>query len=225
MFVPTKGFRCRADSLVVLMTIALLGTLGILGSAAPARAIEPYGGIQLGAYVWPAFSNRNQVEADTLPGISVSLLGGIEMRMNELWPTAPTTFGERFGTRIELEVNERISAIHGVNDSAGQRTADGQTLYATSALVNVWPSWQWSPRWRTYLGAGVGVSWIRALGSDASVFSVQTGAGVVVDFPLGSWTLGLDIGWRSLWSSSVELTAGRTDFDSHGGVIGLQFRK
>ncbi len=202
------------------MLVAMAG----IGAAWPVAAVEPYVGIQLGGYVWPAYSNRNQVEADTLPGVAGSVLGGVQLEMNELWPSAPTNIGERIGGRVELEISQRISAIHGVNDEAGQRTADGETLYATSALVNLWPSWAWTPRLRLYVGGGLGVSWIRALGSDAPAFSVQTGAGVYVDFPFERFTLGLDVGWRSLWSASVQLDAGRTDFDAHGGAIALHIR-
>ena len=194
----------------------------------PAYAVEPHAGLQIGAYVWPAFSNRNQVEADTLPGLAVSLLLGVTTTpddLTSLFPSASETIAERLSARVELEVAQRFSAIHGVNDELGQRTADGQTLYATSILANFWPAWSWGRGVSTYAGGGPGVSWVRALGSDAAVFSVQTGAGVLVELPFGDGAVHLDLGWRSLWSSSVQLTAGRTDFDAHGGVLGIQIRR
>lgn len=200
---------------------------GLVLAAGPVQAADLHAGVQLGAYVWPAYSNRNQVEADTLPGGAVSLVGGVTTTREDLvslFPSAPEELAERLAARFELEVAQRISPIHGVNDDSGQRTADGQTLYATSILANFWPEWSFGERWATYAGGGPGVTWVRALGSDASVFSVQTGAGVLYDLPVGGGTLRFDFGWRSLWSASVELNAGRTDFDAHGGVLGIQFR-
>lgn len=201
--------------------------LSSLLATSAARAVEPYASIELGFYFWPAYSNRNQVEADTSPGGSGSLALGVQLGEEDwaaLGPGVPRLIRERLGARIEVAGAQRISPIHGVNDKDGQRTADGQTLYATSALANFWPSWAWGDRWRTYAGGGLGASWIRALGSDAAVFSVQTGAGVQIDVPAGDWTFGFDIGWRSLWNASVQLNAGRTDFDAHGAIIGISVR-
>ena len=214
------GFRSFGASVLWMI---LLGTL--IGTEA--KAVDGYVGLQAGGYVWPAYSNRNQVEADTLPGVAASLLGGVRVRgadMDLLGSRLSSVLSGHLGIRSELEVSQRFSAIHGVNDVDGQRTADGQTLYATSLMANTWPEWAWDDRWSTYAGAGVGVTWVRALGSDASVFSVQTGAGVLVDFTVSKMLLTLDVGWRSLWQSSVQLTAGRTDFDAHGGAIGLHLR-
>lgn len=205
--------------------VALFGALVCAG---PTRAVEPYAALEVGAYTWPAFSNRNQIEADTLPGLSVSLAGGVEFLARDFLSeanTRPGSFLDRLGGRIELAASQRISAIHGVNDDAGQRTADGKTLYATTGLVNGWASWALSDRVRIYGGGGLGMSWIKALGSDATVFSSQSGAGVRFRWPIGSASLDLDLGWRSLWSSSVQLDRGRIDFDAHGGVIGLSIRR
>ena len=57
---------------------------------------------------------------------------------------------------MEIEVGQRFSDLHGVNDDFGQRTADGKSLEATTALFNIWPSVRIADGWTAYIGGGFG---------------------------------------------------------------------
>lgn len=201
---------------------------GALGPADHARAeilVSPYVEVQGGVSLWPAYSNRDEVEADTGPGFSGALLGGVELSAPEA-DRVPgfleRVFRERFSTRIELEANYRYAKIHGVNDGSLQRTGDGKTLRAISALVNVWPTWKFAEGFHVYAGGGGGGTFIRALGSDKRVWNGQVGLGLLIGLPIERVDVQLDLGWRSFFANSTKLRDGLTDFDTHGGVIGFQ---
>lgn len=218
-----RSFK-RFTTLFACSIVCASGTLG----ADIAQAVEPYVGVQGGVHFWPAYSNRDQVEADTGPGFSWSATGGIVMQAESWGPAPPghpvlTTLSERLGVRVEAEVGQRFSDIHGINDNMGQRTGDGKGLSMVHVHLSAWPSWKIASGWTYYAGGGVGASWLRALGSDAVVHSFQVGTGLLIDLPIGRFTPRLDLGWRSVFVDSVELRDRLTDFDAHGGIIGFQF--
>lgn len=203
--------------------LLLLAVLVHLLDGDAARAAEGYVGLQAGVHFWPAYSNRDQVEADTNPGFSWAVLGGANLGAQDL-PHASRLrelLSPRLGLRLEAEVGQRFSLLHGVNDDMGQRTADGKRIQTTSAHLNVWPSWTIAERFSLYLGGGVGASWIRTLGSDKVRLSLQAGTGLLIELPIDSVPLRLDIGWRSYFASSAEYRDRLVDFNTHGANIGL----
>ena len=199
---------------------------GILGSlwAPAALAIDGHVGLQIGTHFWPAYSNRDQVEADITPGYSYGLVGGVEIGSGDLPEGSPirSAITPRLRLRVEIEVSQRRSDLHGVNDDVGQRTADGKTIRATSALFNAWPAWDFNDDVAAYLGGGVGVSWIKTLGSDKTRLTLQGGAGVLIAFPIESLPMNVDLGWRSFFASSAEYRGRLVDLNTHGPIVGIQ---
>ncbi|MEM9177406.1 MAG: hypothetical protein AAGC67_19500, partial [Myxococcota bacterium] len=53
-------------------------------SGGKACAGEGYLGLHVGTHFWPAYSNRDQVEADTTPGYSYGIVGGLELGGDDL---------------------------------------------------------------------------------------------------------------------------------------------
>lgn len=203
----------------------LVATFVAAAAASAQIQTRPYLGIQGGTYLWPAYSNRDQVEADTAPGFAWAVVGGVALEADRAEsPRAPRISRSlrRLGARLELEVGQRFSPIHGINDGVEQRTGDGNVLRATSAHVNLWPSIRLTGAWRLYVGGGGGGTWIQGLGSDKRVWSVQTGLGVLFEIPVETLPLRLDLGWRSFFANSTNLRGALADFDAHGGVLGCQ---
>jgi len=194
--------------------------------AASAHAADGYVGIQGGVHFWPAYSNRDQVEADTDAGYSWGFVLGADLLATDLDPRSPvrTFLSDRLGLRLEAEVGQRFSDLHGINDDLGQRTADGKTLQATSAFFNLWPTVRIAGGWTAYVGGGVGSSWIRTLGSDKVRLTLQAGTGVLIELPIDALPVRLDIGWRSFFASSAEYRDRLVDFNTHGAVIGIHVK-
>lgn len=216
MFRPMNG---RARAIVPLVLAAWSFTAGT------AHAVDGYAGLQAGTHFWPAYSNRDQVEADTTPGASWAVVLGLDLGSEDL----PAQSGLRSALspslrlRLEVEVGQRFSDLHGVNDDMGQRTADGKTVQATSALFNLWPSWTFAEGWSAYLGGGIGNAWVRTLGSDKSRLALQGGAGVLIELPTEAVPIRIDVGWRSYFASSAEYRDRLVDYNTHGPVVGVHF--
>ena len=215
------------------MLAATVASAASPGLAAPERRVhETYLGLAAGGHAWLAYSNRDEVEADTEPGYGWRAAVGVALFESYTSPSfeasASRSFGraisDRLGARLGVEVGQRFSAIHGINDRSvsSQRTGDGKTLQATTLHVAAWPSVRIAEGWRLYVGGGGGVTWLRGLGSDQRVGSGETGLGVLYALPVERCRLVLDIGWRSFFASSTQLRGALADFDTHGVAIGLQ---
>lgn len=214
---------CETVALVVAILVVAIPR------EAPAEAagfeVAPYVGVAGGLFLWPNYSNRDELEADTSPGYAWSGVLGLELRAGARGVASsqePPFSLRRLGARFEVEGGQRIAPIHGINDGPLQLTGDGKLLRATSAQVNLWPHWRVSRRWHLYLGGGGGVTFIRALGSDKRVASGQVGLGAFYAFPVGSFTGRIDIGWRSFFADSTQLRGALSDFDAHGGNLAFQ---
>ena len=215
--------RLGVHGFLLLASAALIDPFA---AAAVELDLAPYVGIAGGVHFWPAYSNRDEVEADTEPGYSWSALVGLEVAAPSQGSAGddglpPIASLERFSVRFDVGVGQRFSPIHGINDSTTQRTGDGKTLQATSLHLNAWPGYRVSERWRIYAGAGGGGTWLRALGSDKRVWSAEVGLGAQVDLPTTGVETRLDIGWRSFFANSTKLRDALADFDAHGVTIGL----
>ena len=178
--------------------LALLASIVLaMGDAFADVSAEPYVGLQGGVFLWPAYSNRDEVEADTGPGFAWAMVGGLDLESDDakalpsLPPSRPL---ERLSGRLELEVGQRFAGIHGINDGPLQQTGDGKTLRATSVQLNLWPAFRVASALRVYAGGGGGGAWIRGLGSDKRVWSAQVGFGVLFDLPLRGHPVRLDLG-------------------------------
>lgn len=208
------------------LALAFLASILLGGGEAFADVSpEPYVGLQGGVFLWPAYSNRDEVEADTGPGFAWAIVGGLDFESDHagvLSSSPPLPLLERLGGRLELEVGQRFAGIHGINDGPLQLTGDGKTLRATSVQLNLWPAVRVAHALRVYLGGGGGGAWIRGLGSDKRVWSAQVGFGVLIDLPIQGHPVRLDLGWRSFFANSTKLRDALADFDAHGGSIGLQ---
>lgn len=204
--------------------VASIAVVLCTAAASDAFAVDGYLGLQVGTHFWPAYSNRDQVEADTTPGYSYGLVGGVEIGSDDLpdGAAAREAITPRLRLRVEAEISQRFSDLHGVNDDMGQRTADGQTIRATTAFFNLWPAWAFNEDVSAYLGGGVGASWIQTLGSDKTRVTFQGGAGVLIDLPVHAVPLRVDLGWRSFFASSAEYRDRLVDFNTHGPIVGLQ---
>ena len=206
---------------LVLLTSVLLGA----ADASAEVSLEPYVGLQGGVFLWPAYSNRDEVEADTGPGFSWAVVAGLDWaagRHERLGRATRPRSVERLSARLELEVGQRFADIHGINDGPSQLTGDGKTLRATSVQVNLWPAVRVATAVRIYAGGGGGGTWLRGLGSDKRVWSAQTGFGVLIDLPVEGFSVRVDLGWRSFFANSAKLRNGLADFDAHGAVLGFQ---
>ena len=214
--IRSKSGRARSSAPIAFAACLLM--------ASSAHAIDGYVGLQGGTHFWPAYSNRDQVEADTTPGVSWGAVLGLDLGGESLPEGSGLRSGlsSRLRLRVEIEVGQRWSDLHGVNDDLGQRTADGKTVQATSALFNLWPSWTFAEGWSAYLGGGVGNAWVRTLGSDKSRLALQGGAGVLIELPIDAIPARIDIGWRSFFASSAEYRDRLVDFNTHGPVVGIQ---
>jgi len=210
----------RNSALVHLLAIA--STLIVVHDSKADVQIDPYVGLHAGIYIWPAYSNRDEVEADAEPGYQWGLVGGVNFETDSASDEAPAAI-DRLGTRLELEVGQRFSGLHGINDGPVQRTGDGKNLQATSVSFNLWPSVRISQACRFYAGGGGGGTWIRALGSDKRVWSAQTGLGFLIDVPVLGHDARVDLGWRSFFANSTKLRDALADFDAHGAILGLHF--
>lgn len=197
-----------------------------MGLGHGAQAADGYAGIQGGVHFWPAYSNRDQVEADTDAGYSWAGVLGVDLLARDLPPDSSLWpfLWERLGLRLEIEGGQRYSDLHGVNDDFGQRTADGKSLEATTALFNVWPTVRVTEGWTAYVGGGVGTAWIRTLGSDKLRLGLQAGTGLLIDLPFEAIPMRLDIGWRSFFASSAEYRDRLVDFNTHGAVLGIHVK-
>lgn len=188
----------------------------------------PFVGVQGGLHLWPAYSNRDQVEADTAPGYSWALVAGVDLGWDPPGSTVSgqrktQSFVERLGGRVALEAGQRFSDIHGLNTSTGQSTADGSTLRVTTVHLNFWPSYEIIPRWEIYLGIGGGVSWLRGLGSRSRVASFETGLGLRYALPIDAAAIWIDIGWRSYFADGAQFRNSLIDFDTHGAALGVHW--
>ena len=213
------------SSIALAFLVSMLSAMQVSAEISSEISVEPYAGLQGGVFLWPAYSNRDEVEADTGPGFSWAVVGGLDLRAAprddasvRLW----TRLLRRFSGRVELEVGQRFADIHGINDGPLQLTGDGKTLQATTAHVNLWPAVKVASGVRIYAGGGGGGTWLRGLGSDKRVWSGQAGLGLLFDLPLEGCSMRLDVGWRSFFANSTKLRGALADFDAHGGVLGVQ---
>ena len=204
--------------------LAPIALVVCLFAGAAAHAVEGHVGLQVGTHFWPAYSNRDQVEADTTPGYSWMAVGGIDLG-REIFPEESwlrTRLTPRLRVRMEIEVGQRFSDLHGVNDDLGQRTADGKKIRATNAFFNLWPAWAFTDRVTGYLGGGIGSAWIQTLGSDRMRLALQGGAGFLIELPTEAIPLTVDLGWRSYFASSAEYRDRLVDYNTHGPTVGIQ---
>lgn len=95
-----------------LLTSILIG----VGDAVADVSVEPYVGLQGGVFLWPAYSNRDEVEADTGPGFAWAIVGGLDLasdRGEVLTYSPPSRRVERLSGRLELEVASASQAFTG----------------------------------------------------------------------------------------------------------------
>ena len=64
--------------------LALLASIVLaMGDAFADVSAEPYVGLQGGVFLWPAYSNRDEVEADSGPGFAWAMVGGLDLESDD----------------------------------------------------------------------------------------------------------------------------------------------
>lgn len=206
---------CRGQDSTALCLLIVL-TAGGCAQAPPLG--EPYVAVQAGAQRSLATHNDDELETGSEPGLVLGAAVGARLSLSA-----------RVRARVELEAATRANELHGRNGGGcAQRSCSaddlaGNTLRATSLMLNAWPELRlpWlDRRLAVYAGGGLGGAYVSALGDDTLAPTGQIGAGVLMR--LGS--VEADAGWRYWTTGPLDLDGQQGRYHAHGPTVRLAYR-
>lgn len=189
--------------------------LAAILAATPALA-GPYAFVQGGIVDWPATSNHDEIEADSKKGGSLAVGGGWRLDLND-----------RVSLGIEGKLGASANGIHGYNPDGHKNSADhmdGNTLVATSLMLNARPAFHLYGPVSVYALAGAGGAHLSALDDTAITPAWQIGGGLEVD--VIDWLdapVSVAAGVRHFQAMETDLAGANADFRTLGAQLRVTY--
>ncbi len=156
-----------------------------------------------GASFWNDTSNSDGVESDVTPGVvGLAALG---------WDLDYLS--------VDIAAGLWREELHGRNDGASNKTADGRQAYFGAVMPGLWFK-QDVGRWRLYAGGGGGLGVAHAFGDTQATYAYQAGGGVVLDLS-EDWAAHL--AYRYVGFGETEHDDRDASFDTHTVLLGLRY--